>query len=81
MFFYILYILCMKKIIKKKPIAKKAITKKSLTTKASPVKTMITSQKKGSWIKALAIGNIIAFGIVLIVNYLAVSIPLGGMTT
>jgi len=71
----------MKKIIKKKPVAKKAITKKPLATKVSPVKAMTTPQKKGSWIKALAMGNIIAFVVVLIVNYLAVSIPLGGMTT
>jgi hypothetical protein len=71
----------MKKIIKKNPIAQKAITKKPLAKKQSPVKSVTTPQKKGSWIKALAVGNIIAFIIVLIVNYLAVSIPLGGMTT
>ncbi len=29
----------------------------------------------------LAIGNVIGFIVVIIVNYLAVSIPLGGMTT
>ena len=77
----------MKKVIKKKAptktagkatkkiVAKKPIAKKSLAVKVTP------KSKKRSWLGALAIGNIVAFIIVLIVNYLAVSLPLGGMTT
>lgn len=45
-----------------------------------PAKSII-KPRKDSWLGALAVGNIIGFVIVLIVNYLAVSIPLGGMTT
>ena len=75
MFFYILYILYMKKIIVKKPLAKKAVARKPVPAK------IVTMTKKSSWLGALVIGNIIGFIVVLIVNYLAVSIPLGGMTT
>lgn len=63
----------MQKVVKKKS-AKKVITKKTFPAK-SPKKSGI------NWIKVLAIGNILAFIAVLIINYLAVSIPLGGMTT
>ena len=56
----------MKKIFKKKVVAKSVVSAKP---------------KKSSWLGALAFGNVIAFVVVLIVNYLAVSIPLGGMTT
>lgn len=78
--FYILYFLCMKKIIKKNPATKKAVIKKPLAKKGSPLRA--TSQpKKNSWIGILAIGNIIGFVAILIVNYLAMSLPIGGMTT
>ncbi len=63
----------MQKVVKKKS-AKKVITKKNFPTK-SPKKSGI------DWIKVLAIGNILAFIAVLIINYLAVSMPIGGMTT
>lgn len=63
----------MQKVVKKKS-AKKVIIKKTFPAK-SPKKSGI------NWIKVLAIGNILAFIAVLIINYLAVSIPLGGMTT
>ena len=75
----------MKKIINKKPVAKKAaarrpVAKKLVAKKPLPVK-VITAPKKPSWLAGLAIANIIGFVVVLVVNYLAVSIPLGGMTT
>lgn len=63
----------MQKVVKKKS-AKKVITKKNFPAK-SPKKSGI------NWIKVLAIGNILAFIAVLIINYLAVSMPIGGMTT
>jgi hypothetical protein len=65
----------MKKIIKKKPAAKKIVAKKPVAIKAT------NKPKKSSWLSALVIGNVIGFIVVLIVNYLAVSLPLGGMTT
>lgn len=37
--------------------------------------------KKSSWLAVLAIVNVIAFVAVLVVNYLAVNLPIGGMTT
>lgn len=63
----------------KKTIKKKA-TKKIVAKKKLPVK-VVSKSKKSSWLGLLSIGNIIAFIAVLIVNYLAVSLPLGGMTT
>jgi len=71
--FYLLFFFMQKKIKKvapKKLVAKKVIAKK-----------VVSKAKKSSWLAALAIGNVIGFIVVLIVNYLAVSIPLGGMTT
>ncbi len=58
----------------KKPVKKAAPVKKSLTTKvAKPA-----SNRRWT---IMAIINIVAFIAVLVVNYLAVSLPLGGMTT
>ena len=77
----------MKKVIKKKTptktaakstkkiVVKKPINKKVLTVKSTP------KSKKRSWLGVLGIANVVAFVVVLIVNYLAVSLPLGGMTT
>lgn len=65
----------MKKIIKKTPAAKKIVAKKPVAVKAT------NKPKKSSWLATLVIGNVIGFIVVLIVNYLAVSLPLGGMTT
>jgi len=56
----------MKKITKKYPNTKKVVT---------------TKLKKNFWLNILVISNVIAFVLVLIVNYLAVSLPLGWMTT
>lgn len=70
----------MKKIIAKKPLAKKAVARKAVARKPVPAK-IVATPKKTSWLGALVIANILGFIVVLIVNYLAVSIPLGGMTT
>lgn len=59
-----------KKVAPKKVVAKQVIAKK-----------VVSKTKKSSWLAALAIGNVVGFIVVLIVNYLAVSIPLGGITT
>lgn len=48
--------------------------------KISPKKQVSKPKKKGRLI-TLAIANVLAFIAVLVINYLAVSIPLGGMTT
>ena len=37
--------------------------------------------KNQFWLLALAILNVLAFIAVMVVNYLAVSLPIGGMTT
>lgn len=60
----------MKKISKKKLPAKKP-----LAVKAS------SASKKNMRFKALGIVNILAFLGVLVINYLAVQLPIGGMTT
>jgi hypothetical protein len=58
----------------KKPVKKVAAVKKPLTARATK------PASNGRW-TIMAIINIIAFIAVLVVNYLAVSLPLGGMTT
>jgi hypothetical protein len=58
----------------KKPVKKAAPAKKPLPKKISK------PASKGRW-TIMAIINIIAFIAVLVVNYLAVSLPLGGMST
>jgi len=80
-FFYIPYMLFMKNITKKTPVVKKSLAKKPLAKRVLVKKTVAAPQKKFSWLWALAIGNVVGFIVVLMVNYLAVSIPLGGMTT
>lgn len=50
----------------KKPIKKKVLTKKVVKAPSS----------KNVWLGVLAVANVIAFVAVLIVNYLAVSLPL-----
>jgi len=42
---------------------------------------MKKTTKKSSRLPVLAIGNVLAFVAVLVVNYLAVTLPIGGMTT
>lgn len=44
------------------------------------MKKLILSEKK-SWLTFLSIANIIAFAAVLVINYLATSLPIGGNTT
>jgi len=61
---------------------KKKLSTKKVVTKKQPLLTKpVNKPKKKSWLGVLAIGNIVAFVAVLVINYLAVSIPLGGMTT
>jgi hypothetical protein len=67
-FYFLLFI--MKKITKKDS---KKVTKKNPITK----KVVATKPTKSSWLSFLAIGNIIAFLAVILVNYLAVSLPIG----
>jgi hypothetical protein len=40
-----------------------------------------TSGEKTLWIKFLSIANIVAFIAVLVINYLATSLPIAGNTT
>lgn len=61
----------MKKIVKKTPIIKKGVVKNSGAVKVS------NPPKKNSWLTTLAIVNVIAFLGVIVVNYLAVSLPIG----
>lgn len=74
-FFICFIFLCMKKIIKKKPAEKKTVVKKFLTSK------WVNAPKKSIWLNVLSIGNVLAFIAVVVVNYLAVSLPIGGNTT
>lgn len=60
----------MKKIIKKPVITKKPIIKKVAKTTS-----------KGVWLKVLGIINVVAFISMIVINYLAVQLPIGGMTT
>lgn len=64
----------------KKPLSKKSVAEKS-SVKPTTVKVVKKDTKKWSRLKFLAIGNIVAFVAVLVINYLAVSLPIGGMTT
>jgi hypothetical protein len=60
----------MKKIVNKKVAAKKTVAKKS------PVVKVVNKPKKKSWLGFLAILNVLAFVAVIVVNYLAVSLPI-----
>lgn len=62
-----------KKTIKK--VAKKKVIKKAI------IKKTVSQPKKKGRLITLAIANILAFIAVLVVNYLAVSLPIWGMTT
>lgn len=55
----------------------KKVTKKKVLTK----KVTSTKLVKNSWLKFLAISNVIAFVAVIVVNYLAVNLPIWGLTT
>lgn len=55
-------------------------TKKSLS-KTERTKKSVTQPKSRFWLKVLGNANIAAFIAVMIVNYQAVNLPIGGMTT
>lgn len=66
----------------KKVTKKKIATKSVVTTTKKPVVLKTTKSKKSNfWLKMLGIANIVAFLGVIVVNYLAVQLPIGGMTT
>jgi len=67
----------------KKPVAKKAPVKKVVVKKQLKVvaKAPVKKSKKINWLTVLWIANIVAFVAVLVINYLATSLPIGGMTT
>lgn len=76
----------MKKNSKTSPGTKKVIAKTPLKKKVSLQNNALVTKgkntwKKNSWLRILAIGNVVGLIAVLIVNYLAVTLPLGGMTT
>ena len=68
----------MPKAIKKKPAAKKIVAKKRpiKIINKTPIK-----RKQNKRITILGIANVVAFVAVIVVNYLATSLPIGGMTT
>ena len=59
----------------------KKVIKKKLPAKKSFAVRIVKTSKTNVWIKVLGIANIVAFLGVLAINYLAVQLPLGGMTT
>jgi len=56
---------------------KKVITKKVEAKKAPSVVNVANTPQKKSWLTVLAIVNVVAFLAVVVVNYLAVSLPIG----
>lgn len=71
--FYLLVFSMQKKT--KKPLAKKAVKRSSIAV--TPAKKI----KKSIRLKILANANIAAFVAVIIINFQAVNLPIGGMTT
>ena len=67
--------------IMQKSSKKKVITKKVEAKKAPSVVNVANTPQKKSWLTVLAIVNVVAFLAVVVVNYLAVSLPIGWMTT
>ncbi len=67
------------------PAKKKTSPKKIVKTKQAPVKKSITAPAKKNktnfWLKVLANVNIVAFVAMIIINFQAINLPLGGMTT
>ncbi len=59
----------------------KKITKKPLKSKKPLTVKMLKKSKTNIRLKVLGIANIVAFLGVLVVNYLAINLPIGGMTT
>ncbi len=60
----------MKKIVNKKIPARKILAKKS------PVVKVVNKTQTQSWLVVLSVVNILAFVAVIVVNYLAVNLPI-----
>jgi len=60
---------------------KKIVKKKTSSVKKSLPVNVVKKPKENVRMHVLAIGNVLAFIAVLVVNYLAVNLPIGGMTT
>ncbi len=72
----------MPKAIKKKAPAKKTVAKKPVKFISKKlVKKPVKKPKKLHWLTVLGIANVVAFLAVLVINYLATSLPIWGMTT
>lgn len=65
--------------MKKKPVKKTAISK-TLVKKAI-AKKPARKKKKNAWLIVLGIANLLAFLAVIVINYLAVQIPIWGLST
>lgn len=79
--FYILYRIGMKKVVTKKLLAKNPLAKKAVEKKSPVVKVLVATPKKSPRIGALAIANLVGFVAVIVVNYLAISLPIWWMST
>jgi len=64
-----------KKVVSKKPVAKKAISVAKKTV------SVAKKAEKNFWLSFLGIANLVAFVAVVIVNYLATSLPIWWMST
>lgn len=71
----------MAKISNKKTVTKKTVTTKKVVKKNLSVVKKTDKPQKKWWLGFLAITNIIWFIAVIVVNYLATSLPIGWMTT
>ncbi len=60
---------------------KKIVKKKTSPIKKSLPVNVVKKPKENVRMHVLAIGNVLAFIAVIVVNYLAVNLPIGGMTT
>ena len=60
---------------------KKVIKKKTSSIKKPLLVNVVKKPKENVRMHVLVIGNVLAFIAVLVVNYLAVTLPIGGMTT
>ena len=71
----------MAKISNKKTVTKKTVTTKKVVKKNLSVVKKTDKPQKKWWLGFLAIANILWFIAVIVVNYLATSLPIWGMTT
>jgi len=67
----------MSKVVKKKITPKKMVKKNSI----KGISKTVVKKPKNIWLNILANVNIVAFIATLIINYQAVNLPIGGMTT